>query len=141
MSSATLSRCSKNVVVKAVIIAELELSNVKTQVSFAVECPKNTALEDAPEALNRVGVHCTDEVLMPRVIDGGVWESLFEIAISSPLIGAEQANLVRNCFVDESLQRHGADILNDARDNVALATDRARPAFLRGFAPRSAGQR
>jgi hypothetical protein len=65
------NRRTENVIIKAVIIAELELSNVKMQVSFAdiVECPHNSALKDAPEAFNRVGVHGTDHVLALVMVD------------------------------------------------------------------------
>jgi hypothetical protein len=46
---AALDSYSKNVVVKAIIIAELELCNVKMQVSLPdiVECPHYAALDDA----------------------------------------------------------------------------------------------
>ena len=63
-----------------------------------VEGANDPALEDAPEALNRVGMDRADDVLVPRVVDSGVREGLFEIAIAGPLIGAEQADLVRNGF-------------------------------------------
>jgi hypothetical protein len=45
---------------------------------------------------------------------------------SAPLlIGHEQADLVRHGFGNERLQRRSAHVLNDARDHVALAADRA----------------
>ena len=87
--SCALNGCTENIVVKPIIVPELELRNVEMQVSFAniVECPHDSALEDAPEALNRISVHCTDNVLMPRVIDSGVRESLVEVSVSGSLIG------------------------------------------------------
>jgi hypothetical protein len=64
ISAATDSR-SENVIVKAIIVPELELRNVKMQVFLTdvVECADDAALEDAPEALNRVGVNRADNVL------------------------------------------------------------------------------
>lgn len=117
MKSASLNGRSENVVVKAIIVPELELCNVKMQVFLAhvMESTNDTALEDAPEALNRIGMHRANDVLPMRVIDSDVRECLFEIAIARPLIGAEQANLVRYRLVDEGLQGNGADILNDIR--------------------------
>ena len=56
---AALNRPSENVIVKAIIIPELELCNVKMQVSFAniIECADDAAFEDAPEALNCLGMY------------------------------------------------------------------------------------
>jgi hypothetical protein len=104
---ASPNRRSENVIVKAIIVPELELRNVKMQVFLAdvVECADEAALYNAPEVLNRVGVNCADNVLVLRVIDGGVRVGLFEIAIAGPLIGADQANLIRNSFIDESFLR------------------------------------
>jgi hypothetical protein len=63
----------KNIVTEAIIVSELELRNVKMQVFLAdiVECADDTALDDAPKALNRVGINSADHVLMPRVVNGG----------------------------------------------------------------------
>ena len=49
-----------------------------------------------------------------------------EAMAADPLIGAEQANPVRNGLVDERLKRRGAKIFDDACDDIALATDSAR---------------
>ena len=53
----------------AVIVAELELRDVQRQVFRAdfVERAHDAALEDAPEAFNRIGVDRADDVL-PRVV-------------------------------------------------------------------------
>src|SRR5438445_13639056 len=98
---ASLNRRAENVVVEAVIVAELELRDIQVKVLFAdvVEGANNPALEDAPEAFNRIRMDCTDNVLVLGVVNGLVGESLFEVAVAGPLVGAEQANLVRNGFV------------------------------------------
>jgi len=70
--------CSpENVIVEPIIVPELELRNVEMQVFLAdvVESSDDPALDDAPEALNRVGVHCANHVLMPSVVNGGVRKS------------------------------------------------------------------
>jgi hypothetical protein len=121
---APFNRHSENVVIEPIIVPELELRNVKMQVFLT---PDDPALEDAPEALNRIGVHCADNVLAMGVINGDVRERLFQIAVACPLIGAEQANFVRHGFVDESFQSHGANVLNDTRHDIALSTDSALP--------------
>jgi hypothetical protein len=125
MDLASLNCRSENVIVEAIIIPELELCNVKMQVFLAdiVECADDPALNDAPKALDCVGVDSADNVLALRMVDGGVRIGLAEAVIANPLIGAEQADLVRDCFIDESLQRRSADIGDDASDHVALAAN------------------
>jgi hypothetical protein len=93
--------------------------------AHVVESADDAAPDDAPKALDGIGVHRANHVLMPGVIDGGMLERLFEIAIADPLIGADQANLVRNGIIHKSLQRRSADVLDDAGDNVALAANSA----------------
>jgi hypothetical protein len=118
-----LNRRSENVVVEAIIIPELELCNVKMQVLFAdiVECPHDTALEDAPKAFNRLGVNSTDNILMLGMVNGAVGERKPKVPVANPLIGADQANLVRNGFINESFQGRLLHILNDTGNHVSLA--------------------
>ena len=69
---AFLNRRSENVIVKAIIIPELEFGNVKVKVLSAhvVEGPHDTAPEDAPKALNRLGMNGTDNVLVLGIVHG-----------------------------------------------------------------------
>jgi hypothetical protein len=55
---ASSNRRSENVVVETIIVPELKLRNVKMQAFLVdvVECADDSALEDAPEALNRLVV-------------------------------------------------------------------------------------
>jgi hypothetical protein len=64
-SSHALNRRSENVIVEAVIIPKLELSDIERQILCTdfVERADDTALEDAPKAFNRLSVHRTDNVL------------------------------------------------------------------------------
>jgi hypothetical protein len=57
-----------------IVIAELELGDIEGHVLAAhlVEGADNAALEDRPEALNRVGVNRADDVLVSRMVDGAV---------------------------------------------------------------------
>jgi len=89
--SASLNRRSENVIVKAIIVPELELRNVKVQVFLAniVESANDSTLEDAPEAFNRIGVHCANDVLLLCVVDSGVRVGLAKAVVPNPLIGAE----------------------------------------------------
>jgi hypothetical protein len=70
--SRALNRRSENVIVEAIIIPELELRNVKWHVFGAdlVERANDAALENAPKALNRLGVDRADDILMLGVVNG-----------------------------------------------------------------------
>jgi hypothetical protein len=62
-----------------------------------MECADNAALDDRPEALNRVGVNGADNVLALGVVDSGVRVArLAAPVIARQLISAEQANFVRD---------------------------------------------
>ena len=67
----------------------------------------------------------TDNVLLLRMVDGRVRIGLAETMIANSLICIEQADLVRDYFVDESLRRRGANIRDNVGDHVALTTYRA----------------
>lgn len=125
--SASLNRRSENVVVKAVIIAELELSDIEVKVLFAdvVEGANDAAFEDAPEAFNGLRMDSADDILVFGVIDGAVRECKTKVPVANPLIGADQAYLVGHGLVDESLQGGLFHVLDDAGDDVSLAPDSA----------------
>ena len=67
---ASANRGPKDVVVLAMIVPQLELRNVKRQVLAAdfVESAHDPALEDAPEAFDRVRVDRADDVLALSVL-------------------------------------------------------------------------
>lgn len=61
-ASYALNRRSEDVIVKPIIVPELELRNVGMQVLLAdvVGCADDAALDDAPKTLNRIGVNRAD---------------------------------------------------------------------------------
>jgi hypothetical protein len=65
---------------------------------------------------------CADNVLTFGVVNGGVRKVLAKMLITDPLIGAEQADLVRDRLTDECLKCAALEVLNDAGNDVALAT-------------------
>lgn len=127
VASCTLNRRSENVIVEAIVIPKLKLRNVKWQVFGAdlVERAHDTALKDAPETLDCLGMDRANDILAARMVNSGVWEVLVEALVADPLIGAEQANLFGHGFVDEALQGRGTDVRDNASDDVAFAADRA----------------
>ena len=67
----SLDRRSEDVVVQAVVVAELKLRDVQRQILGAdlVERADDPALEDAPEAFNRIRVDRADNVTFRGVVD------------------------------------------------------------------------
>ena len=62
---------SKNIRIFSVIVSELELSDVQTQIFLAdlMVRSNDASLQDRPEAFNRIGVNCADDILANGVID------------------------------------------------------------------------
>jgi hypothetical protein len=87
-SLASLNRFSKNVRVHAVIISELKFRDVQRHIFGAdlVKAANNTAFEDAPKALNRVGVIRPDNILRGAMFDRVV-RMIGEARIYCPLSG------------------------------------------------------
>src|SRR5260370_18676253 len=125
--STSLNRYSENIIIHPVIISELKFSDVQRQVFGAAfgERADDTAFEDAQEAFNRLSMYRADDVLMLGVVNGAVIEFLAKVIIADPLIGAEQANLVRHGLIDESLEGRFLQVVDNATDYVALTTHSA----------------
>jgi hypothetical protein len=121
----SLDRRSENVHVLPVVITELEFGDIERHIFAAhfVECADDAALEDRPEAFNGLSVDCTDDVLTPGMIHSSMWKVFAKAFVAGPLIGAEQADFVRNCFADECFQRGCLDVSNYARNHVAFAAN------------------
>jgi hypothetical protein len=117
----------KDVRVVSVVVAELELGDVQWQIFGAdlVKFADHAALENRPEAFNRVCVDCTDDVLALGMIDDAMRVFGVQAAISDTLIGAKQAHLFRNGAAHEALKGSGIDAANHAGDHVSLPANRA----------------
>jgi hypothetical protein len=135
------NRRSENVCVFAVIIAELELGNIERKVLFAdlVKGADHATLNQRPEALDSICVKHANHVFALGVIDGDVLgKFLIQVFVTDPLIGHEQANLVRHGFMHKAFQCDGAHVFNDAGDNIALAANCASDHGLARSGPASA---
>ena len=74
-------------------------------------------------------------MLANAVVNGTVPEAIVHPVVSRPSIGAEQANAIGNCFFDKPLKGGAACVLNDARDDISLTTNRADDGSFAGVAP------
>jgi hypothetical protein len=122
-ASASADRRAEDVRIKAVIVAELELSNIQRKVLFTdfVECADAPAFDQRPKTLNRVGVHRADNILAFGMVNDSVRVFLAKVFVADPLVCDQQANFVRDGLVNESLQCGSADVLDHAGDDVTLA--------------------
>lgn len=127
MISASFDRFSEDIRVLAVVIAELEFRDVEREIFGAdfVERADDTALDEGPEALNRVRVNRSDNVLPHRMLDDGVRVFLVQTVVTAPLIRAEKANLGRYGFAHERAQRFALHVFDDASNDTAFAADSA----------------
>jgi hypothetical protein len=122
---ASPDRLAEDVRVLAVVVAELKLGDVQRQVLGAdlVERADDAALEDRPEALDRLGMDRSDDVLAGGMVDDSVRKLPVEAAIANPLIGAKQAYLFRYRAPYEALQRSGVNAIDNAGDDLPFALD------------------
>lgn len=125
--SAACYRRIKHVGIEAVVVPELKLRDVERHIFGAhlVERTNDAPLEDAPEAFNRIRMHRADNVLLAQVIDCFVVIMAEIVAVVGCRVRRQQADLVRNCLVDESQHLLRRDLLKNARHHVTLALDRA----------------
>src|ERR1700730_17121083 len=126
-NSASVDRRPKDIRVLAVIISELEFCNIERHIFAAhfVERADNAALEDRPEAFDSLRVDCPYDVLAPGMVNSSVREIFVEALVSGPLIGAKQADFVRNGFSHKCIKRCSLDVSDHAGDNVPLAANSA----------------
>jgi hypothetical protein len=119
---ASFDRRPKDVAVLSIVVAELKLGNIERHVFGAhlVERAHHAALEDRPEAFDCLSVNSADYILTLGVIDSRVREILSKAVVTNPLIGAEQADLVRNCFAHEFLECAAFEVFDNASDDVPL---------------------
>jgi hypothetical protein len=118
-------RRSEDIGVFSIVVAELKFCDVERQVLFAhfVECAHYAAFDQRPEAFDGLSMDRANDVLAFGMIDHAVRKFLAQMLVADPLIGAEQADLVRDGFAHERFERASAYVLDDAGNDIALATD------------------
>jgi hypothetical protein len=122
MKSAALNCLLKNICVHPIVIAELKLRDVKRHIFCAhlVERADHAAFEDRPEPFDGLSVDRAHNVLALGMIDDTMRIFFSELLISGPLVGAEQADFVRDGLAHESYQRIGADVLDKRATTLPL---------------------
>lgn len=123
MLLASLDRLPEDVRVLAVIVAELEFRDIERKVFLAhlMKRSDHAALHEGPEALDGLSVNGPHDILALGMVNARMGEFSVEMLIAHPLISAEQANFRRDGLTDEFGKRAGADVLDNACHNLALA--------------------
>lgn len=125
-SSAPLNRRAENVRIAPMVVAELKFRDVQRHIFGAdlVERAHDAALEDRPEAFNRIGVHCADNVALGAV-HHGLPVVFLQVVVNLVFICRENADIGRNHFANEMLCGILGDAAQSAGDHIALAADSA----------------
>jgi hypothetical protein len=118
----------------AVVVPELKFSDVERQILLAdlVVAANDPALEDAPKAFNRVGVHSADNVFTLGVLDYFVRVQLLDVVIANPFVGHEKADFAGHRVHNELGEHVAADRVDYPRDDIALAAHSANHWHLAG---------
>ena len=133
-TSATRYDLPKWIFGAASVVAELKLADIQRQIGFAdlVEVADDTALDERPEAFDRLCVDRPHNVLLVCMPDDFVRILAIEAAIAYPFVTNEQCDLVGNDFADEAFESGGVDAFNHAGNDLSLAADRADNRLLAG---------
>jgi hypothetical protein len=123
---ASFDRRSEDIRVFAVIIPELEFGDIEREIFFAdfVKCADHAALDERPEAFNRLSVNDASDVLANAMINAAERIFVGQFAVAGRGVGAKQTDFMRDGFANECGQRLVFQVTDDASNDVALASDR-----------------
>jgi hypothetical protein len=123
--SASFNRLAEDVLVQPVVVAELELGDVQREILLAdlVERADDAALDEGPEAFDRVRVDRADDVLALGMVDRRMLDAVRQVVVGASVIVREEAYLVRDGFADEVSKRLAVRAGDHASNYVPLALD------------------
>jgi hypothetical protein len=135
--SASLNRRSEYIGILPVVVSELKFGDIQVQIFLAnlAVSADDAALQNRPEALNRVRVNCANDMLADAVVNDAMLEAMVKPIVSCPSIGAEKADAGGNGLSDKPFKDGAAGVLDDARNDVALTADCADYGSFAGIAP------
>ena len=130
----SFDRRSEDICVLPVIIPKLKFGDVQMQIFLAnlVIGSDNATLQDGPEALNRIGVNCANDMLTGGVVNGLMRETAIQPLTAGICVGAEKADAVRYGLPHEVFESKAVCAFDHAGDDIALALDRAHYRSLAG---------
>lgn len=114
---------AEDVSIVAIVVSELKLGDIQRQIFGAdfMKRANNAALEDRPEAFDRVGVDRAHDVLALAVINNAMRELAVKLPIAGECICAKQAYLFGNRTTHEGTQGCPIYAGDNASNNFAFA--------------------
>jgi hypothetical protein len=84
-SLASIDSGTEYIRILSVVVPKLKLRYIQMEIFLAdlVVGPNNAALQDRPEAFNRIGVNRTNDMLADGVIDGLVREAVLQMGLQN----------------------------------------------------------
>jgi hypothetical protein len=134
-ASAACYRKPENISVLAVVILELGFGNIEREIlgRNLVIAANDTALKQAPKALNRLGVDRADNVLLAAVDNAAMIVGIAQKLVAVVFVGSEKADLLRNHGANELFHDVPVRAIDNAGHNIALtlhsANDNGLPAL------------
>ena len=125
--SARLDCCAEDVRIQALVIAKLELVDVKMEILLAdfMERANDPAFYDGPEPFDGVGMNGSADIFPLSMMHQAVRDRRIEFPIAAMIVRRKQAYPVRNGFVHEALQRSRVCALNYPSHDIPLALHRS----------------
>jgi hypothetical protein len=125
-ASASCYGRSEDVLVLAIVMAELKLIQVQRQVFFADVMIRtdHASLKQRPERLDIVCVNLTPDILAFAVGDHFMRQRRFEQTIAAMFISCDERHFIANCLANESIEGRSVCVLDDFANHVTLAGDR-----------------
>lgn len=120
--SACLDRCAEDVCIHTLVIAKLKLVDVEMQVFLAdlMECADDPTFHDGPESFDRIGMNGSADVFPVRMMHHVVRDARIEFPIATMIVRRKQADMMRNCFMNEAVQGRCIGAFNHASHDVSL---------------------
>jgi hypothetical protein len=119
-------RLAADVGILAILVAELELSEIERKIFLAdvVIGADDSAFKQRPEALNVIGVDFAAHVLAATVAHYLMWQRGCQQPIAAALIRGDQRNPISNGLADKSVEGRRIGVFDNLADHAALARDR-----------------
>jgi hypothetical protein len=110
----------------AIVKPKLKFIQVERQIFGAdvVVRSDDSALEQSPKRLNRIGVNLAANVLAARVRDRFVADAPTDVVVILIVVSRDQFNMIADDFADESGQRDRLGVSDESANHVALALNR-----------------
>jgi hypothetical protein len=115
----------ENLGVLPVVVAPLEFGDVERQIlgTDMVEATHNAALQERPEAVDRLGMDQPTDILATAMLDGLMGEFGRQADIATMLIRSDEADLVGDCQPDEMAHGPHVGFAKHAGNDGAFAFD------------------